>query len=136
MSKINVEQLNGMALAYLGDAIYTAYIRYHLLEKGYNVPTKLHRLTTQYVSAKAQAYLITCMKQDKILNETELFIFNKGRNAKTNHKAKNADILTYHISTGFEAVFGYLQIKKQNDRIQELVDFCINKIEEKNETKR
>ena len=130
MEDNNIDQLNGMALAYLGDAVYEMHIRTYLLEKGFYVPTKLHHLATHYVSAKAQAYLIDCMNSENVLNDVEMSIFNKGRNTKTHHKAKNTDILTYHISTGFEAVFGYLQLTGQQKRIKTLVDFCIEKVEE------
>lgn len=49
-------QLNGLALAYVGDAIYEIYIRDYLIEKGETKPNKLHRAATHYVSAKAQAF--------------------------------------------------------------------------------
>ena len=55
---VDYNQMNGIALAYMGDAIYEIYIRRHLLAKGLTKPTKLHHKATHYVSAKAQAFLI------------------------------------------------------------------------------
>lgn len=51
-------QLNGLALAYVGDAIYEIYVRDHLIDQGETKPNKLHRAATNYVSANAQAFLI------------------------------------------------------------------------------
>ena len=127
---VNPDTLNGQTLAYLGDAVYEVIIRRHLVKGGIVKPQVLQREATHYVSAKAQAYLIECMNSENILNDVEMSIFNKGRNTKTHHKAKNTDSLTYHISTGFEAVFGYLQLTGQQKRIRTLVDFCIEKVEE------
>ncbi len=50
------QQLNGLALAYVGDAIYEVYIRDHLIAIGNTRPNQLHRLATSYVSTKAQAF--------------------------------------------------------------------------------
>ena len=48
---VDYNQMNGIALAYMGDAIYEIYIRRHLLAKGLTKPTKLHHMATHYVSA-------------------------------------------------------------------------------------
>ncbi|KRM90470.1 Mini-ribonuclease 3 [Liquorilactobacillus cacaonum] len=124
------EQINGIALAYMGDAIYEVYIRKHLLEKGLTKPNHLHRTATHYVSAKAQSFLIEKMLDQKILNETELEYFRRGRNAKSHTSAKNTAVITYRISTGFEALFGYLFLSKQAARVEELAQWCIRMIEE------
>ncbi len=57
----NWSLLNGLALAYVGDAAYETYIRTHLLEKGHTKPNQLHRRATFFVSAKAQAKLMHAM---------------------------------------------------------------------------
>lgn len=124
------EQINGIALAYMGDAIYEVYIRKHLLEKGLTKPNHLHRTATHYVSAKAQSFLIEKMLDQEILNETELEYFRRGRNAKSHTSAKNTAVITYRISTGFEALFGYLFLSKQAARVEELAQWCIRMIEE------
>ncbi len=51
----NYTQLNGIALAYMGDAAYEVFIRRHLIEQGLTRPTRLQHVATNYVSAKAQA---------------------------------------------------------------------------------
>ena len=126
------DQMNGIALAYMGDAIYEVYVRQHLLQKGITKPTKFHHLATHYVSAKAQAFLVDKMMNEDILNEKELEYYHRGRNAKSHTSAKNTSILTYRISTGFEALFGYLYLSGQKQRLDDLANWCIKMVEEEN----
>ena len=65
-------QLNGLALAYVGDAIYEIYVRDHLIDQGETKPNKLHRAATNYVSANAQAFLIQQMLEEHLLTEEEM----------------------------------------------------------------
>lgn len=122
-------QLNGIALAYMGDAAYEVFIRRHLIENGIAKPTRLQHVATKYVSAKAQAALIELMTKDGVLTNEEWDYFKRGRNAKSHTHAKNTDVITYRISTGFEAVFGYLSLSDQDDRIKQLADWCIKQVE-------
>ncbi|MGP6140640.1 MULTISPECIES: Mini-ribonuclease 3 [unclassified Jeotgalibaca] len=132
MSDKNWQLLNGLALAYVGDAAYEVYIRDHLLHKGWTKPNDLHRRATHYVSAKAQAALMYAMlDQPDFLSEEEIDMYKRGRNAKSHTIAKNADVTTYRISTGFEALFGYLHLTKQVTRLEELVRWCIQQVEDK-----
>ncbi len=123
--------LNGLALAYVGDAIYEIYIRDYLIRQGQTKPNMLHRQATTYVSAKAQSYLMKEMMAAEVLTAEELVMYKRGRNAKSHTSAKNADITTYRVSTGFEALFGYLHLTEQKERLETLVHWCIKKIGEK-----
>ncbi|WP_062806025.1 Mini-ribonuclease 3 [Enterococcus pernyi] len=129
-------QLNGLVLAYVGDAIYEIYIRDYLIEKGETKPNKLHRAATHYVSAKAQAFLIQQMLQENLLTENEELYYRRGRNAKSHTSAKNADITTYRVATGFEALMGYLHLTKQTERMEELINWCIEKVGETHEERK
>ncbi|GAA2979175.1 Mini-ribonuclease 3 [Lentilactobacillus parakefiri] len=128
----NFSQLNGIALAYMGDAAYEVFIRRHLIAQGLTKPKRLQHVATNYVSAKAQAALIDLMKAEKLLNETEWDYFKRGRNANSHTHAKNTDVITYRISTGFEAVFGYLSLSDQTDRMKEIANWCIEQVESGN----
>ena len=126
----DVNLINGIALAFEGDAIYSMYIRRHLIFQGLTKPNQLHREATKYVSAKAQANLISLMLEEGILTEKEEDIYKRGRNANSHTKAKNTDIVTYRMSTGFEAVMGYLHMTEAIERLEELIDWCIKRVEE------
>ena len=126
----DVNLINGIALAFEGDAVYSMYIRRHLIFQGMTKPNQLHREATKYVSAKAQANLISLMLEEGILTEKEEDIYKRGRNANSHTKAKNTDIVTYRMSTGFEAVMGYLHMTEAIERLEELIDWCIQRVEE------
>ena len=126
----DVNLINGIALAFEGDAVYSMYIRRHLIFQGLTKPNQLHREATKYVSAKAQANLISLMLEEGILTEKEEDIYKRGRNANSHTKAKNTDIVTYRMSTGFEAVMGYLHMTEAIDRLEELIGWCIKRVEE------
>lgn len=129
-SKQNWGLLNGLALAYIGDAIYELHIRQYLLEAGQTRPNQLHHLATQFVSAKAQNELVLKMLEKNLLLEEEERIYKRGRNAKSHSTAKNADVATYRNSTGFEALMGYLYMSGQTERLKELINWCIKEMEE------
>ena len=129
MTKVDVNLINGIALAFEGDAIYSTYIRKHLIFQVMTKPNQLHRKATMYVSAKAQAMLINMMLEAQLLTEKEEEIYKRGRNTNSHTKAKNADVVTYRMSTGFEAVMGYLHMTEQIDRLEELIDWCIQAVE-------
>lgn len=126
---VNPEMLNGIALAYLGDAVYEVFIRQRMLDRGLTKPVQLQREAKNFVSAKAQAALIDGMEQEKLLSEDEWAMFKHGRNAKSYTHAKNTDVVTYRISTGFEALFGTLQMLGRTDRVAELARWCIDYVE-------
>nr|WP_264164586.1 Mini-ribonuclease 3 [Streptococcus dysgalactiae] len=121
--------INGIALAFEGDAVYSYYIRRHLIFQGKTKPSQLHHLATRYVSARAQANLIQAMLEAQLLTEKEEDIYRRGRNTNSHTKAKNADVVTYRMSTGFEAVMGYLDMTDQKARLEELITWCITYVE-------
>ena len=126
---VNPDTLNGQTLAYLGDAGYEVIIRRHLVRGGIVKPQVLQREATHYVSAKAQAALVTKMQDEEMLTDDELTAFRRGRNAKSHTKAKHTSLKTYQLSTGFEAMIGYLNLLNKNDRVQELSEWCIDTVE-------
>lgn len=125
----DVRLINGIALAFAGDAIYSVYIRQHLILQGLTKPNRLHQVATRYVSAKSQAQIVAAMLEQKVLTEEEEGIYKRGRNAQSHTKAKNTDLLTYKMSTGFEAILGYLHLTGEKTRLEELVAWSIAFVE-------
>lgn len=119
LSGEDILMLSPLQLAYIGDAVYELLIRTHLLNKGLNV-NELHKATTKYVKAKAQADIIHIIEED--LSEEEKSYVKKGRNAKTNSSPKNADMLDYKYATGFECLFGHLYLTGQDERLGEIFE--------------
>ena len=126
----DVKQLNALALAYMGDAVLEQRIREHLLLAGGVKPHRLHKEATTYVSAKAQANVVHRMIEENYLTEEELAVFRRGRNAKSGSVPKNTDVRTYRNSSGFEAVLGSLFLLKELDRVNEIIDYAIEIVEQ------
>ncbi|MGY3750787.1 Mini-ribonuclease 3 [Vagococcus acidifermentans] len=129
-------QLNGLTLAYIGDAVYEVFVRDYLIRSGQTRPNVLHKKATSYVSAKAQHYLMQELLANDWLTEEEAAMYRRGRNAKSHTIAKNADVATYRSSTGFEALVGYLHLTDQEERLSELMQWCITQIGEKQHDER
>lgn len=125
--------LSGLSLAYIGDAVYEVYIREQLIKKGIEKPNHLHKTATKYVSAKAQAMLMKVMlESDDFLTPEEKSVYKRGRNAKSVTSAKNTDIITYRVSTGFEALIGYLHLQQNEERLLQILEWCMVYIGENN----
>lgn len=119
----NVNEINSLALAYLGDSIYELYIRTYLIDKGINKVNTLQEEAKKYVSAKSQALILN--KINEYLTNEEIDVVKRARNHKSHKSPKNTDIVTYKLSTGLEALFGYLFLTKQNKRIEELMNLIV-----------
>jgi ribonuclease-3 family protein len=125
----DVKELNSLALAYMGDAVFEQVVREHLIRSGRVKPNILHREATNYVSAKAQATIVRELLNTNFLTEEEEAVLRRGRNAKSGTVPKNTDVQTYHYSTAFEAVVGSLYLSEQKERLQELLQFSIKFID-------
>lgn len=111
--------LNPLVLAYIGDAVYEVFVRQYLVSLPNQRPHQLHRRSTSFVSAKAQAKALKSWMP--LLSEEETDVVKRGRNAKSGSVPRNADILDYRHSTGFEALVGYLFYTGRNERLQSLL---------------
>ena len=107
-------QINMLALAHVGDAVYELLVR-SMLCREKNAPVmQLHRLTVERVRAEAQAEAV------QKLTDNELSVYKRGRNTKVNSAPHHADIAQYHAATGLEALFGWLYLTGKTARIEEL----------------
>lgn len=121
---------SGNVLAFVGDAVLTLQVREYLVAKGISNTKELQETSILFVSAKAQANFIQKLIEENYLSETEEKMFRRGRNAKSHSIAKNADVMTYRLSTGFEALWGYLYLDKQHERLEFLWHLFIETVNE------
>jgi len=117
---MNTKTINVQILALLGDAIFSLYIREKLLKLGINNPKKLQTKSVEYVSAKGQVKILNKLIEENLLTEEELDIVKRGRNNKKESHPKNTEIITYKLSTGFEALIGHLYLTNK-ERLQEIL---------------
>ena len=122
---MNVSDINVLVLAYLGDAIYEIYVRKFLINKGIAKVNDLQTESLNYVSAKSQAKYVQDMITNNLLSDEELDVVKRARNYKTTSHPKNCDIVTYKYATGLEALIGYLDLKDNNERIDEIMNFIL-----------
>ena len=125
------EQMQALALAYIGDSIYDIMSREYVMKNHLGKINDLHRTVSTLVSARAQASFMKDILENNILTDIEESIYIRGKNQKNNSKAKNASIMEYKLATGLEAVFGYLYLEKNFGRLEEMFNYIINLYEEK-----
>lgn len=118
---MNTKTINIQVLALLGDAVYSLYIREKLIKEGINDSNKLQKLIIEYVSAKGEVKALNYLIENNYLTEEEQEIIKIGRNYKNNNHPKNTDIITYKLSTGFEALLGDLYINNK-ERLEEILN--------------
>lgn len=123
---VDIRTYSPLALAYIGDAIYDLVIRTVVVERANRHVRNLHKTAIRYVNAATQAKMIETLEDE--LSEEETAIYHRGRNAKSNTGAKNASIRDYHMATGLEALFGYLYLNGETDRLLELVRLALEKL--------
>lgn len=116
--KVNPKQLSPLNLAFIGDCVYEMLVRETLVIDANRPVNDLHRESVRFVSAKAQTAAFEKIKD--ILTDEEMAVYKRGRNAKVGHSPKSATEGEYHCATGVEALFGYLYLTEQLDRIKEL----------------
>ncbi len=115
--------INSQSLAYVGDAVYSLFVRDFLLVSGNAKASELHTLSSKFVKATAQCeHLENIMSE---LTEEEKQVVKRAANYKTNNTAKHAEIHEYKQATGFEALLGYLYISGQGERLNYILDLGI-----------
>ena len=115
---VSPRQLSPLNLAFVGDCVYEILVRETLVCDANRPVNVLHRESVKYVSAKAQTEAFAKIKD--FLTEDETAQFKRGRNAKVGHSPKSATDAEYHTATGVEALFGYLYLNGEAERIKEL----------------
>lgn len=125
----NSKELQVLSLAYIGDSIYDIMAREYIMKNHLGKINELHRRVSSVVSAKAQSTFMNILLEQNVLTEEELNIYGRAKNQKINTKAKNATIMEYKLATGLEAVFGYLYLNRNFDRLEEMFSYIITEYE-------
>lgn len=129
LSERDANAYSPLSLAFLGDSVYDTCIREYLMRKANMPVAKLHSAKIDLVCAEFQSLAYDVIAES--LNERELAILKRGRNATGNTVPKHAEAAQYRRATAVESLFGYLYLSGQTDRISELFELIINLIENK-----
>ena len=120
LTKDEARQYSPLTLAFVGDAVYEQLVRDELVISA-NMPVrKLHSLSIQKVCAEYQAAAIRALSDAQALTDEEQDIFRRGRNAGGVSAPKHSTVAEYRAATGLEALFGYLHLTGQDERVREI----------------
>lgn len=124
----DIRGLNPLQMAYVGDTVHDLYVRSMLLSRGMAVG-KMHRQAVRMVSAGAQARMLACIEPE--LTQEEADIARRGRNSQAKHAApRHADPADYAHATALEALWGYLYLSGQTQRLDELMKLALMRTED------
>lgn len=112
------KSLSPLTLAFLGDTVFDLFVREMIITEANRPADRLHKLSADRVRASAQSAAVQALIQKGMFTDTELSVIRRGRNAHPRHKAKNMSEADYHWATGLEALFGYLYLSGDTDRLQ------------------
>lgn len=113
---------NVLVFAFVGDAVFTLFVREFLASTSTKKAGILHTETSKYVKASYQAKLLDLLGSD--LTERETQLCKTARNIKTHNIAKNSNLEEYKKATSFESLLGYLYMTKQSTRLMEILNIC------------
>ncbi len=123
IKEMDVLSLQPLVLAYIGDAVYEAYIRTMLVVNNRTKVNMLHKMSVKYVKAQAQSDIIRRIF-DKLTSD-EQDVVRRGRNAKSATVPKHAEIADYRYSTGYEALIGYLYLLNNTERLMQILQMSV-----------
>ena len=124
IEKLLAEKQPKENLAFVGDGVYDLLVREYLVRKANRSVGELNKIKVSLVNCKSQAEFAKILMPT--LTEKELAVYKRGRNAAPKCTPKNGSVADYHSATGLEALFGYLQINKEFDRINQLFEIIIH----------
>ena len=123
MTDAELNAMSPLALAHVGDAVFELLVRTKLCKDGKLTASDLHRETVRHVSAVSQA--AAARKLMDVLTPGEESVYRRGRNSHSHAAPKGATPGEYHAATGLEALFGWLYLRGEKDRIDELFSYLM-----------
>ncbi|MEE1153692.1 MAG: ribonuclease III domain-containing protein [Acutalibacteraceae bacterium] len=124
----DLRQISPLTLSFIGDGVYDLMIREYVVSLANRPVGQLNSRKVSVVNCKFQSECAEILVPN--LTEEELVIYKRGKNANVHCIPKNANKDDYHNATGFEALFGYLYLKKDIARIRELFNLIVDNIYE------
>ena len=119
----STDELSPLTLAFVGDGVYDLLVREYLVRQANRPVGELNKTKVAMVNCKSQAQFASKLMPH--LNEKEVAVYKRGRNAAPKSIAKNGTVAEYHSATGLECLFGYLYLSGEKGRIDELFDMII-----------
>lgn len=122
----DIHSLSPLTLAFVGDSVYDLLVRQHLVTLANRPVKELNQMKVTLVNCKSQADAVKVIIDS--LSEDELDVYKRGRNVKVNTASKHSSLADYHAATGLEALFGYLYLSGNTNRIKELFTLILENV--------
>ena len=122
-SQADIQHVNPLALALVGDAVFSLYIREYVLKNHNSTANALTKMVNGYVNAGSQYKIYR--KIEPILSAEEIEICHRARNSNIHSKAKNYSVTEYIYATAFEALLGYLYLTDSKNRLDEILKLSV-----------
>ena len=120
LGEVDLRTLSPLTLAFVGDCVYDLILRTVIVERHNASPNQLHREKSR------QAEMAEALQEH--LTQEELAVYRRGRNAKSHTTAKNASVLDYRKATGLEALYGWLYLSGQEERLLQLLRLSLDEL--------
>ena len=124
--KDQAKQMQPLVLAMVGDGVQTLFVRKFIALKFGVKVNKMNKMVSSVVSAGAQ--FETFKKIESSLYEEEQDIARRARNTHIHTKAKNFSFNEYIYATALEALFGYLYLAGEKERLDYFLHKSIQNI--------
>ena len=125
MKQADPKASSSIVLAYIGDCVFDLIIKMRVVGRGGRQVHKLHEETSRYVQASAQSFM---MREFRNILQKKNMRYIEGEGIQAFRLQKNQSITDYRRATGFEALVGYLYLKKEYKRLVELVTIGLESI--------
>ena len=126
LGEVDLRTLSPLTLAFVGDCVYDLILRTVIVERHNASPNQLHREKSRLAKAPAQAEMAEALQEH--LTQEELAVYRRGRNAKSHTTAKHASVLDYRKATGLEALYGWLYLSGQEERLLQLLRLSLDEL--------
>lgn len=124
LSHSRVDEISPLTLAFVGDGVYDLLVREHLVNIANRSVGELNKLKVALVNCKSQAKFAKLIMPN--LTDKELSIYKRGRNAAPKCTPKNSSVADYHSATGLEALFGYLYLNNEKQRVYDIFTMILH----------
>jgi len=123
IKRTSADAYSPLTLAFIGDGVYDLLVRDYLVRQANRPVGELNRIKVSLVNCASQAAFAASLMP--LLTERECAVFKRGRNAAPKSVSKHGSLADYHRATGLEALFGYLHLNGEQERLRQLFDIII-----------
>lgn len=120
----SADEISPLTLAFVGDGVYDLLVREYLVRQANRPVGQLNKIKVSLVNCKSQARFAKLLLPK--LNEKEISVYKRGRNAAPKCTSKHGTVADYHSATGLECLFGYLHMNGEQGRVQELFNLIVH----------